>query len=146
MELLKENIEYIVIHSSHTRKPRATDGVKLLNKVHRKQGAFSWELNGTACGHHFIVRTDGVVEPGRPLNVPGNHTLGFNEKSVSVCYMGGLSLDGRPQDTRTPKQKASLQIIVDKLREQFPKAVVVTHAQLLPRRDAGCPGFNITNL
>ena len=146
MKLLPENIQYIVIHSSHSKNPRPHHGVKLLNEVHRAHGAFNWDLKGNACYHHYVIRTDGTVEVGRSLDEPGNHTFGFNEKSISVCYMGGATRQGWPADTRTDKQKEAMRKLLDELLEKFPKAVVVTHMQLAPRRARGCPGFTIDNL
>lgn len=146
MKLLPENIEYIIIHSSRTRNPKPHQGVRLLDKVHRMRRAFSWNLGGHDCYHHFVIRTDGVVEEARPLDVPGNHTLGFNEKSISVCYMGGVDRRGFPVDTRTDAQKEAMRELLDRLQEQFPKAVAVLHSQLAPRRSGGCPGFSLEQL
>lgn len=146
MKLAPENVEYIVIHSSHTKNPKPKDGVELLNKVHRMDGAFSWDLSGPACRHHYVVRTDGTVELGRPLDIPGNHTYGFNERSLSVCYMGGVTSNGWPADTRTDAQKHALLGLLEELVKQFPNASAVTHAQLSPRHARGCPGFSLEHL
>lgn len=146
MKLEPDNVKYIVIHSSHSRKPKPTDGVDLLNLVHRMRGAFSWSLGGPACYHHFVIRTDGVVEHGRSLDTPGNHTFGFNESSISVCYMGGADRHGRPADTRTEAQKKALRELLDTLQQQFPNAAVVVHKQLAPRGAKGCPGFGLEHI
>lgn len=146
MKLAPENVEYIVIHSSHTKNPKPTDGVKILDKLHRMAGAFSWDLSGHACRHHFVIRTDGLVEAGRPLDITGNHTYGINERSVSVCYMGGITDGGCPADTRTSKQQAALKELVERLGEQFPNANAVCHCQIAPRTAKGCPGFSVEQL
>lgn len=146
MKLVPENVEYIVIHSSHTKNPKPKDGVSKLNLLHRMEGAFSWSLEGPACRHHFVVRTDGAVEVGRPLDTPGNHTYGVNDRSVSVCYMGGVTENGFPADTRTDAQRAALKELVKRLEDQFPNAKAICHSQLTPRTARGCPGFSMEQL
>ena len=48
----------------------------------------------------------------------GAHCKGWNERSVGICYIGGLDENGRPADTRTNVQKRVLyQIIIDLQRE-----------------------------
>lgn len=147
MKLLPESIEYIVIHSSHTKNPKPTDGVKFLNRLHRQAGAFSWDMSGTACRHHFVVRTDGTVESGRDTDTPGNHTYGgINDKSISVCYMGGSTASGWPADTRTEEQKVALRELVARLEIEFPQAKAICHCQITPRTAKGCPGFSTEQL
>ena len=40
---------------------------------------------------------------GRPVNETGAHCEKHNSFSIGVCYIGGLSANGKPKDTRTPK-------------------------------------------
>ena len=69
-----------------------------------------------------MIDLDGMVENGRPLSIDGAHcnTKGFSESSynkhgVGICYIGGLDASGKPADTRTPAQRASLRQLVAKL-------------------------------
>ena len=39
-------------------------------------------------GYHRVIRRDGMIEMGRPDNVMGAHTQGFNPGSLGVCYVG----------------------------------------------------------
>lgn len=147
MKLSPENVEFIIIHSSHTKTPKPTDGVAFLNRLHRQAGAFSWDLAGPACRHHFVVRTDGTVEEGRPLDTPGNHTFGgVNDRSLSICYMGGCTDNGFPADTRTNEQKRALVDLVKHFAEAYPNARAICHCQITPKSARGCPGFTVEKL
>ena len=59
--------------------------------------------------------------------------------------MGGLAADGRsPQDTRTLEQKRALNLLLGDLHRRYPKALIVGHCDLDPRKPF-CPGFKITH-
>ena len=111
-------IDAIIIHCSATRAGqdlRAKD----IDQMHRARGF-------NQIGYNFVIDLDGTVETGRPLSVDGAHcnTKGFsnvsyNKHSVGICYIGGLDANGKPTDTRTPEQKASLRDLVAKLCKEY---------------------------
>ena len=46
-----------------------------------------WHVNGRGwsdIGYHWIIRLDGTIEVGRPLEKSGAHTKGHNKDSVGV--------------------------------------------------------------
>lgn len=90
-------------------------------------------------GYHFYVTRDGVIHRGRPLEKTGAHCLHHNRHSIGICYEGGLDAQGRPADTRTPKQKASLLSLLRELKSRFPRALIVGHHDLNPMK--ACPCF-----
>lgn len=57
---------------------------------------------------------------------------GSNANSIGICYIGGLDADGKPKDTRTEEQKASLFFLLQQLREQFPDAMICGHRDFSP--------------
>jgi len=93
-------------------------------------------------GYHYYITRDGRVHPGRPLSAEGAHCFGHNRHSIGICYEGGLDGEGRPADTRTPAQKASLAELLQGLRQQFPTALAVGHRDLNPQK--ACPSFDVT--
>lgn len=117
-------INLIVIHCSATREDRTLTAFDL-NLLHRRRG-----FNGT--GYHYYIRKDGTVILTRPVERIGAHARGFNENSIGICYEGGLNFRGRPADTRTPEQRASLRSLVRQLQEQFPGCKVCGHRDLSP--------------
>lgn len=51
-----------------------------------------WHLsNGwSGCGYHFIVRCDGSIERGRPMDKIGAHCTNHNSDSIGVCFEGNF--------------------------------------------------------
>ena len=51
-----------------------------------------WHLsNGwSGCGYHFIVRRDGSIERGRPVDKIGAHCTNHNSDSIGVCFEGNF--------------------------------------------------------
>jgi len=62
----------------------------------------------------------------------GAHALGYNARSIGICYEGGLDVNGRPADTRTMAQKAALVELIGALLKRFPGARLVGHRDLSP--------------
>lgn len=125
-------IRLIIIHCSAVR-PWQVSGLQDIDRWHRQQG---W--NG--CGYHYVVRRDGTIETGRPLEMVGAHCVHHNQHSIGVCYEGGLDADGLTADTRTKIQKVALRQLLEKLHEQFPKAIIAGHNVFDPTKD--CPCFD----
>lgn len=40
-------------------------------------------------GYHYVIRLDGTIEQGRPLEMTGAHCKGHNAHSIGICYIGG---------------------------------------------------------
>lgn len=104
------NIDSIIVHCSATKAGQDFT-VADIDHWHRQRG-----FNGI--GYHYVIRLDGKLEKGRDVALAGAHCKGWNERSVGICYIGGLDENGRPADTRTNAQKRVLyQIIIDLQRE-----------------------------
>lgn len=123
----------IIIHCSAVG-PRQESGVREIDRWHRQRG---WK-NG--CGYHYVVRRDGTVETGRPLEMVGAHCLNHNRHSIGICYEGGLDGFGQPADTRTPAQRTALRELLEQLHGQFPNAIITGHNVFNPQK--ACPCFN----
>lgn len=117
-------INLIVIHCSATRADKELTASDL-ETIHRRRG-----FNGI--GYHYYIRKDGSVLNTRALERIGAHVRGFNAESIGICYEGGLDRRGRPADTRTPEQCASLALLVHQLRARFPGCRVCGHRDLSP--------------
>ena len=89
-------------------------------------------------GYHFYLTRDGEVHRGRPPEKVGAHCLRHNRHSLGICYEGGLDAAGRPADTRTPAQKASLAALLHELKRLFPRALIVGHHDLNPMKSCPC--------
>ena len=92
-------------------------------------------------GYHFYITRDGTVHDGRPIEKVGAHCEGHNSHSIGICYEGGLDANGKPADTRTEAQRKALKPLVERMHRLFPKALIVGHHDLNPRK--ACPCFKV---
>lgn len=127
-------IKLIVIHCSATRCNVPFTPAQL-EACHRQRGF-------QGIGYHFYITRDGLIFHTRPIEKPGAHARGFNLHSIGICYEGGLSSDGKPADTRTSFQRASLLDLITDLRNRFPNARVKGHYQLSGDIHKSCPNFD----
>lgn len=86
-------------------------------------------------GYHYYILRDGKVELGRPVEQIGAHVQGHNTDSIGVAYEGGLNAYGKPEDTRTPKQKEALKKLIKDLKNRFGRVPVMGHRDLSPDLD-----------
>ena len=113
-----------IIHCSAT-KAGMDFSVADIDRWHRAQG-----MNGI--GYHYVVRLDGTVEKGREVEVAGAHCLGWNGRSIGICYIGGLDTNGNPADTRTDEQKKSMKGLVEELKLRYRIVTVMGHRDTSP--------------
>ena len=125
-------ITEIIIHCSATTEGKDFT-VEDIDRWHRQRG-----FNGI--GYHFVIYRDGSIHAGRSKRQIGAHCKGHNTISIGICYIGGLSTDGKPKDTRTAAQKASLRALVEQLQEEFPLATVHGHNECAAK---ACPCFDV---
>ena len=93
-------ITEIIIHCSATIEGKDYT-VEDIDRWHRQRGF-------ARVGYHYVIRLDGTIQQGRPLDIAGAHCIGHNAHSIGICYIGGLDQTGKPKDTRTQAQKDSL--------------------------------------
>ena len=96
MRELKE----IILHCTATKEGQDYP-VEQVRKWHLDRGF-------NDIGYHFLIRLDGTVEAGRPIETVGAHCKGHNANSIGIAYVGGLDKNGRPKDTRTLPQKEAM--------------------------------------
>ena len=121
-----ENIELLIIHCSDT--PDTNDiGASQIHKMHL---SFGWE----GIGYHKIIKRSGQVENGRPEFWVGAHVKGLNHKSLGVCLIGRKNF--------TKNQFASLKIILENWKKQYPLAHILGHCDST-KTDKTCPNFDV---
>ena len=129
-----DSVRFIVIHCSATRCDRDYTVEQLL-RDHKVRGF-------RTIGYHFYITRDGYLHRCRPVNQIGAHAAGWNDRSIGICYEGGLDEAGTPSDTRTYAQKCSLLDLLRQLRRDYPEAKIVGHCQLSPYIRKACPCFD----
>ena len=101
-------INKIIIHCTATPEGRSHD-VADITRWHLKRGF-------NTIGYHFLIHLDGTIETGRSIKKPGAHTSGQNQRSIGICYVGGMDKEmKKAKDTRTVKQKDSLILLMIQL-------------------------------
>ena len=126
-------ITLIVVHCSAV-KPDQTSSAAQIDTWHRQRGFH------LGIGYHYVIRRNGEIEPGRPEWMVGAHCLNHNAHSIGICYEGGLDIRGQPDDTRTAAQKATMRQLLEDLHKRYPRALVVGHRDLDPKK--ACPCFD----
>lgn len=127
-------ITHLVVHCSATPEGRDVSAEEI-DRWHRQRGF-------AEIGYHYVVRLDGSIETGRPLEVPGAHVAGHNANTIGIVYAGGLAKDGKTaKDTRTAAQKAALTGLLKSLKGRFPKALIQGHRDF-PGVAKACPSFD----
>jgi len=129
--MTRDTTDMIVIH--HTGNPTDDDlSAEEIHASHLKQG---W----AGIGYHFVIRKDGTVEAGRPLDCIGAHAYGFNEHTVGIHLSGNFEIG-----TPTNEQIESLAKLLADLTEMYglenTSQYVVGHRDLMA---TACPGENL---
>ena len=133
--MVMRTITLIIIHCSATPEGRRLD-FETCRRDHIRHRGF------TDIGYHFYITRDGYLHRCRPVNQIGAHAAGWNDRSIGICYEGGLDEAGTPSDTRTYAQKCSLLDLLRQLRRDYPEAKIVGHCQLSPYIRKACPCFD----
>lgn len=124
---MNREINLIVIHCSATRADKDITALDI-NAAHKVRGFSSW-------GYHFYIRKSGKIEKMRPVEDIGAHARGYNKNSIGICYEGGLDINGKAADTRTPNQCLTMHELVSRLLVRYPEAEVSGHRDLSPDKN-----------
>lgn len=98
-----KNINRIILHVLETKRSMDV-GVDTVRLWHKNRGFDD-------VGYHFIIRFNGDIEIGRPMDVVGAHTKGHNIHSLGIALEGGYG----GVDMRTSQQKESLENLLKSL-------------------------------
>lgn len=124
----------IILHCSATEEGKDIDAATIRR----------WHTKGNGwkdIGYHYVIRIDGSLESGRPIDEAGAHVKGHNADSIGICYIGGLR-DGKVADTMTELQELALLELVRSLRLLFGYMPISGHNEYSSK---ACPSFNVQN-
>lgn len=131
---LREVTNVIFVHCSAT-KPTQDIGAREIRMWHKHDNGW------LDIGYHFVIRRNGVIENGRPVDVVGAHAYGYNGDSVGVCLVGGLDSSGKPDANFTAEQYEALKTLLRTLKASYPEASIKGHREV---SDKACPSFDAT--
>ncbi|MBF0285525.1 MAG: N-acetylmuramoyl-L-alanine amidase [Magnetococcales bacterium] len=128
---MQRTIDTLILHCSAT-----TDG-----RPHTASDIRRWHTDSPPSGrgwrdigYHFVIRTDGTIEPGRPVATPGAHAQGHNAHSLGICLVGTRRFS-------KPQWESLRLLVVGLLGSDFPGAAVIGHRDVEPLKE--CPGFEV---
>jgi N-acetylmuramoyl-L-alanine amidase len=124
----------IVIHCSAT-DPKMDIGSWEIRKWHLAQG---WK----DIGYHFVIRLNGAIEQGRPVEQVGAHVQGHNSTTIGVCYVGGVK-GKKAADTMNHVQEFALAGLVTNLRREYGALEVMGHNDYTKAK--ACPSFKVAS-
>jgi len=123
-------IAQIIIHASYS--PTHLDiGADTIRQWHLERGFDD-------IGYHYVIRRDGTVEKGRPLEYIGAHCLGQNSDSIGICLVGGWE----EKFDYTQFQMRALDDLVSSLLDTYGTIKKIAGHNEYTRKKA-CPCFNV---
>lgn len=128
----RQATDAIFVHCSAT-PPTMDIGRETIEMWHKQQGWLS-------IGYHFVIKRDGTVESGRPVDVVGSHVKDWNSKSVGVCLVGGINAKGQFEANFTTAQMNSLRNKLEELMSKYPNAELMAHHSVAAK---ACPSFDV---
>lgn len=135
MKIIKHNLSFgsmntrsktekLVLHHAAALKCSVED-------IHRWHKGNGW----AGIGYQFLVRKNGEIHEGRPINTVGAHAYGFNDESIGICFEGNFEKEKMPK-----AQKEAGKWLVAYVRQLYPTITeVVGHRDLMA---TACPGKN----
>ena len=154
------HIDKIVIHCAASTNGQALGSSKqsaaqVIDGWHAKRGFRRLDYNISKyngelrhIGYHYVIDTNGAVEPGRHELEMGAHVKGHNAHSIGICVVG--------TDQFTASQWEALAALVRDLKARYPQAHICGHRDLSPDIDGDgtvephewlkiCPGFTVAD-
>lgn len=129
-------IDSIIVHSTAT-PPNLDVGVGWIRKLHIEQNGWS------DIGYHYVIKRNGLIQKGRPIEIPGAHVKGMNANTIGVVYVGGVDGEGKAQDNRTLLQKLSLHVLLQLLAVRHKTTKILGHKECASTE---CPSFEVSTL
>jgi N-acetylmuramoyl-L-alanine amidase len=122
-----------------------------IDQWHKRRGFFF------GCGYHYVIKRDGTIQHSKRVNAgvhyQGAHVHGWNDVSIGICLVGGVSrkdrkkeggwTDAKPENNFTPAQMSGLRELLFILRQSFPKALVIGHRDVPNDFKKDCPCFDV---
>lgn len=141
---IKREVTELVVHWTETPTNKNI-GSEELNDLH-----ISFGLDGL--GYHYVIRRDGTLQRGRPVNIVGQHapTNNHDQRSIGIVFVGGINApSGTPNldsfisaQSLTRSQLNTFDHICRAFYAVFPGGQIVGHSEI--DEDEFDPGFSVT--
>jgi N-acetylmuramoyl-L-alanine amidase len=83
---IKRDVTEFVVHWTETPTNKNI-GSEEINKIHT-------ELGFEGIGYHYVIRRDGSLQRGRPINLEGEHAdvNEHDKRSIGIVFVGGINV------------------------------------------------------
>lgn len=129
-------ITHLTIHCTATPEGRDNTAAEIVQWDTARFGQPSY---------HWIVELHGNPVQCLQDDQLGAHVALHNTGNIGISYVGGtstLNTGAKPEDTRTPQQKATLKSLVEQYQAKYPGIVVLGHRDW-PDVQKACPSFDV---
>lgn len=134
-DLANQTPSRITIHCSASKNGDNSVDIETIRGWHKARG-FS------DVGYHSVIKCDGEVQRGRPLNIMGAHVEGENRGNIGICLIG--------TDRFTRRQLDALRSYLDSIFMNFsiPKHEIWCHYEFKSAQLQGktCPNMSVHRL
>lgn len=108
-----------------------------------------WHIDAGYCGigYHFVIRKNGTVERGRPVNSIGSHAFGSNSHSVGIHLCGNFE-EVQPTDAQIEMASMLIANLCADFNIPIDRNHIKGHFEVDPDglRGTSCPGKFLTAL
>jgi N-acetylmuramoyl-L-alanine amidase len=127
---IERTLQSVVIHATETTTDKNIGAIEI-NNIQKDLG-----LDGI--GYHYVIRRDGRLQRGRPINKKGEHLASLDATSIGVVLVGGLNCSsGEANPTMymssqsfTMIQYNTLEKILQAFYRRYPGGLVFGHNDL----------------
>lgn len=123
----------IIVH--HVGNTNADVSAETIHRWHLQNG---W----AGIGYHFVIRKDGTIEAGRPMNTVGAHCYGENSHTVGVNVVGNFE-DYMPEDAQIASAKRLLAALCRYYGLNPDGSTIFGHRDF---NATACPGQNLYDM
>lgn len=132
--------EMIVIHHTGMHDPKTKEPIDIDNNAEEIHQLHIEKNGWSGIGYHYLIRKDGMIEQGRPLDMLGAHVLHHNDNSIGISLAGHFCI-AEPTEAQIQSVKALTAWLCQKYDlNPSKKGVIVGHRDLNPTT---CPGDSL---
>ena len=130
---MKRKVKYIVLHCTATNPDATVESIKRYWKEN---------LGWKNVGYHILIDKNGLPNYLADFNSITNGVKGYNHESIHISYIGGIDEKGKPKDTRTMPQKATILDCIREVLEWYGEKLIIQGHRDFPNVNKACPSFD----
>ena len=128
---MRRLVKYCVIHCTATQPNASVQAIQNYWK------SIGWKRPG----YHILIEANGTAHQLAPFSEITNGVKKFNMESIHISYIGGIDKHGKPMDTRTEAQKASILKAIKEALEWSGKKLIIQGHRDFPNVNKACPSY-----